>query len=232
MEEVDIRLVTNLKDILLSDSKKEKKELEAVIVGRPAFVTSLKMGNNVFADLPGTEAEVNDIQKLLRVKKWKTTLLKHREAQESTVKLVTSPKLLHLATHGFFVNPGSADFADIMLNSGIVLSGAGDKTALDGEDGILTAFEMMNMNLERTNLVVLSACETGLGKFYSGEGVYGLQRALRSAGAKSVIMSLWKVDDVATQQLMINFYRLWLNAPSDPRACVSQGTTGIEKIFS
>jgi CHAT domain-containing protein len=230
LEEVDIRPVTNLKDILVSASQ-GKQESDAVVVGRPAFVTTLVMGNNIFTDLPGTEVEVNDIQQLLNTKKWTTTLLKHRDAQESAVKSITSPKLLHLATHGFFVNVPSADYVDIMLNSGVALAGAGDGTALNEEDGILTAFEMMNMNLERTNLVVLSACETGLGKFYSGEGVYGLQRALRSAGAKAVIMSLWKVDDVATQQLMTTFYRLWLKDPKDPRGAFRTAQQELKKSF-
>lgn len=231
LDEVDIRMVTNLKDVLVSDEL-SGKAADAVIVGRPSFVTAPSVGDNVFSDLPGTEAEVIGIQNLLNTKKWKTTLLKHRDAQESTVKRVVSPKLLHLATHGFFLNPGNADFADIMLNSGVVLAGAGDRTAFDDEDGILTAFEMMNMNLEHTNLVVLSACETGLGKFYSGEGVYGLQRALRSAGAKAVIMSLWKVDDTATQHLMTNFYGYWLKDMNDPRAAFRKAQRELKKSLT
>ena len=95
-----------------------------------------------------------------------------------------------------------------MIRSGIALSGGDSLTQTD--EGLLTAFEVISLNLDSTNLVVLSACETGRGEITNGEGVYGLQRALHVAGVKNMVMSLWKVDDTATQKLMVEFYTRWI----------------------
>ena len=131
---------------------------------------------------------------------------------------------MHLATHGYFLEdePSTTTetsgryIANPMLRSGLIMAGAQTflKTGLPadvgGEDGILTAYEAMNLQLEETDVVVLSACETARGDVKNGEGVYGLQRAFKLGGAACVVMSLWSVDDEATQQLMVSFYRNFL----------------------
>ena len=103
-----------------------------------------------------------------------------------------------------------------MLRSGLFFDGvsrvlAGAPPAADLDDGILTAYEATGLNLQGTELVVLSACETGLGEVKNGEGVFGLRRALQEAGAEAVLMSLWAVPDRETQELMTLFYKHWLS---------------------
>lgn len=217
-----IQFVGNTRDVL--DVKASEtaalKPATAFLIGNPLYGK-----NGIIDQLPGTEAEVKNITKLLNTFKVKTTALFGDKATEAKVKQIVSPSILHIATHGYFL----ADLSQMETNKvlGIDISAAKENPLLrsgvllancdnvfdenfhpspNSENGILTAYEAMSLSLDKTDLVVLSACETGLGSVKQGEGVYGLQRAFLIAGAKSIVMSLWSVSDEATMQLMTLFY--------------------------
>jgi CHAT domain-containing protein/tetratricopeptide (TPR) repeat protein len=181
-------------------------------------------GNSLVTALPGTKEEVNKINNLYgeNAEFTPNTYLQN-DADEVQLKSVNNPKVLHIATHGFFLednettdNQEEGKYSENpLLKSGLIMAGANSfiSSSVNTEnqqDGILTAYEAMNLNLSNTELVVLSACETGLGELKNGEGVYGLRRAFHVAGADAIIMSLWSVDDEATQELMTAFYQNWI----------------------
>ncbi len=175
--------------------------------------------------LPGTGAEVAAIADLMNSKGWKTNLYTRNAALKVVVQQAESPVVVHLATHGFFlpdqqpkITKGdvaqnrSTVHEDPMLRSGLYFAGANRTLAgkPSPDNGILTAMEAGNLNLSGTELVVLSACNTGQGDVKAGEGVFGLRRALQEAGARAVIMSMWSVPDKETTELMQRFYAKWL----------------------
>lgn len=183
-----------------------------------------------FGALQGTAQEIAALGKIVPG----ATVITGAAASERALKAARPPVLLHVATHGFFLagddkaiagaralefdagtGPAAAEptegarlwltQAGPLLRSGLALAGANARIGRD--DGILTALEVASMDLRGTELVVLSACETGVGEVDAGEGVYGLRRALTIAGARAQVMSLWKVDDAATRDLMIDYYK-------------------------
>ena len=155
------------------------------------------------------------------------------KANEESFKALSGKEIntIHIATHGFFLsekkdikknaflNPTMSDNVgriDPMIRSGLLFAGANrvwtGKRGIDGvEDGILTAKEISALDFSKVQLIVLSACQSGLGDVEANEGVYGLQRAFKLAGAETLIMSLWEVDDAATRLLMKTFYEEYLN---------------------
>jgi CHAT domain-containing protein len=173
--------------------------------GKPGTIANqttrtLDLTKQSFPPLSGTRTETTTIATLLG-----TQAILGSDATETAIKQAKSPKILHIATHGFFQPTPKNDKTNPLLNSGLVF--AGFQVGKSGtDDGILTALEVSNLNLSDTKLVTLSACDTGLGTISNGEGIYGLRRALTIAGAESQTISLWKVSDDATKDLMVNYY--------------------------
>jgi CHAT domain-containing protein/tetratricopeptide (TPR) repeat protein len=191
-----------------------------------------------FMYLDGTLSEVENIRKLAEHNRITSVVISGKEATEASIKNLngkSGPDVIHIATHGFFFPDirmnynksglkasGKSNIAGFrssdnpLMRSGLAFAGAnhywsGEKTPSRLDDGILTAYEVSDMYLPATQLVVLSACETGLGEIRGSEGVFGLQRSFRIAGAKNILMSLWQIPDYQTTELMGEFYRRWIS---------------------
>lgn len=249
LEYLDVKRIISARSLINKPTDNSNKNLTATLIGNPEFelVEALHgIDNNILAStevsylrdyastkqigyLPGTEKEILSLENILKKEGYSVDLFSANKATEGNLKAIKSPKILHLATHGYFLRiEEEADFknslmgmqssylqSNVYLKSGLLLTGAqntlnGDRSAVETDNGVFTAFEAKNLDLKNTELVVLSACETGIGDNLIGEGVYGLQRAFMIAGAKGVIMSLWQVDDNTTQKLMQLFYTNWI----------------------
>ena len=154
-----------------------------------------------FPRLAGTSGEAKRILAVLP----RATLRAGADATETALKSLRAPRILHFATHGFFLQDENAAPDNPLLRSGLALAGA-NRSRKTGDDGILTALEAANLDLWGTKLVTLSACDTAIGVVRNGEGVYGLRRAFFLAGAESLVMSLWPVSDLITRDLMAGYY--------------------------
>ena len=236
VENYSLTYLTSGRDLLRLQVKTDSKQ-GPVVIANPQFdqVSGVQpapsgefAGRSVdltrvqFGPLKGTSEEAKALATILPNVK----VLTEGEATEGALKRLTGPSILHVATHGFFLpdQPQETGTAvrgldlgvkttavmrkeNPFIRSGLALAGANRRDGKDGEDGILTALEASGLDLWGTKLVVLSACETGLGEVKNGEGVYGLRRALVLAGSESQVISLWQVSDEATRDLMVAFYK-------------------------
>lgn len=243
IETYTITYLTSGRDLLRLQAQTGRRPGPAVVFANPTFdqaittagqpppaagskrgIRAVNFAQLRWPALKGTAEEAAALKALLPGAR----VLTERDATEAALKQVSAPRILHVATHGFFLPEQSADVGtvantrrglsfdsraavsrsdNVLLRSGLVLAGANKLQSGGGEDGVFTALEAAGLDLWGTQLVVLSACETGVGSVSNGEGVYGLRRALVLAGAESQVMSLWKVDDAATRDLMVAYYK-------------------------
>lgn len=236
LDHFQIHQYINLSRLLSVDEKNNKSNNNYLLVGGVDYKNPKLPSKNIntaWQYLEGASIEVQKINKIIQKAKAKPLLLQNTLASEAFIKGLLnkkgSPKCIHFATHGFFFpkptndtllqihskNSIYANSEDPMVRSGLILANANDAwtgnlTDENKEDGILTAKEVTDLYLDNTELVVLSACQTGLGDIISGEGIYGLQRAFKIAGASKLLLSLWPVDDITTNDLMTAFYKNWL----------------------
>ena len=218
-------------DMGLMERDKMTKEMKVAKTIRGGL--SKDVLNISFDRLPETKQEADAIEKILKnKKKLKVKNYQNTKAIEEMIFSAETPKILHLATHGYFLNDeelkGSSETRGVkiklkddfmvkaeainienpMLRSGIVFSGVNASLKAGRDEGMMSAEKILGLNLKGTDLVVLSACETGVGDVKNGEGVFGLKRAFILSGAKTLVMSLWSVPSAETTELMTDFYTL------------------------
>jgi CHAT domain-containing protein len=207
-------------ETVIAQARHGNKEFARAVAARRSITVGDNLSNMYFAPLAGTAREASAIQSLFP----EARLLTGEQATKAALKAIHAPSILHVATHGFFLEDATGQKAPSnssgtraseesnrvespLLRAGLALAGANlTKRDNQGDDGILTALEASNLNLWGTRLVTLSACDTGVGEVKSGEGVYGLRRAFFLAGTESLVMSLWPVSDSVTRELMTQYY--------------------------
>lgn len=207
----------SLKTILdIKHLNQKSKVTSASLIGNPDFGN-----NNLISPLPATLLEVEAIKNLLANNQVSVSQYTGQKATALAVRSIADTDIIHIATHGFFIpdtqmqnaswNLLNKSYEGPLFRSGLMFAGAAEAYESGQFEplnkNVLSAYEAISLNLENTKLVVLSACETGSGEVVNGEGIYGLQRSFQVAGAEATVMSLWKVDDQATQELMVELYR-------------------------
>jgi CHAT domain-containing protein len=238
-ERYEITYLTSGRDLLRIAVSESAPSSNAVIVADPDFGQRIRVAQAdpqnttvpqerseeldrsglIFRSLPGAALEAEAIRQLLQSEE--AHVFTGAKASEANLKRLHGPRILHLATHGFFLSdqelrkatsplspyPGDVIVENPLLRSGLALAGANQRRSGLSDDGILTALEASRLDLRGTELVVLSACETGVGEVSTGSGITGLRRGLLLAGAQTQVSSLWKVADLPTKELMTSFYR-------------------------
>lgn len=233
-------------DLLIANKKENEFSLERGLDNE--LLDEIKSGVKI-GRLDGTQKEIETINTILKDSKSSVELFTKSTGSEDNLKNIQSPDILHIATHGYFLTNNDTSKTkqsianliddnyknDSYLKSGLLLAGAQNtlngKQPENSNNGILTAEEAKSLNLKDTELVVLSACETGLGDNLVGEGVIGLQRAFMIAGARSVIMSLWSVSDEKTQELMTLFYTNWIKNNMSKEEALYQAKIEMKKLY-
>jgi CHAT domain-containing protein len=215
IESKDIRYIPNAREMIRLQSQTEQKPNPNMVLfanpnyNAPATGEYIELNasrklrlKKSFSPLPGTKAEAEVIQKILAGGNIITYL--KNQATEANLYNVHKPTILHIATHGFFIRGGSPN---PMLNSAIALAGANYALTLGKDEGVVSALKLSGLDLEGTELVVLSACETGVMEADSTDSISGLSKAFIQAGARDIIVSLWAVSDMGTKELMRLFYQ-------------------------
>ena len=219
----------------------QQYDLSSLMITRGGDVVR---GNSAFDELPGSRKEVERIIEIFNNSKFKVTpYMGMNGTEESFLSMHgNSPQILHLATHGFYYTPSQANeidylkgYSDAMSLSGLIMSGGnaawqGRKLPEGVLEGILTANDIARLDLRNTDLVVLSACQSGQGEATS-EGLYGLQRAFKKAGVGTMIMSLWSVSDKVASEYMIKFYEALVASDWDKYKAFEQAKSYIRQQY-
>jgi CHAT domain-containing protein len=241
---IQVALFGGLEYTEMASKEKETETTTAMNEEEAELNTFASRGS--WGSLPYTMREVETIGSILEETQINYTLLSgDAGTEESFLKLVKENKnldVLHFATHGYFFERDTTSLNLFMrspnplFRSGLILSNA-NQAWVEGhfeeeqEDGVLTAYEIAQLDLRGTELVVLSACETGLGDISNSEGVYGLQRAFKLAGVDYIIMTLWRVPDKQSKIMMEKFYTNWLEEGQEIPLAFRNAQTEMRELF-
>jgi CHAT domain-containing protein len=213
LEKYNISTLASTADILKSSPIDTQKTI--VIFANPEYDAG------ELEALPGTVKEAEEINRSFTEEHWTVEKFLGSEASENNLKRIHHPNILHIATHGKFSAQKDTDperIENSLLGSVLYFADANKALEDPSQEGILTALEAMDLDLEGTDLVTLSACESGKGIIEPGEGAFGLARAFRTAGARNILMSLWQVPDKETKELMSLFYQNLLSKQTKSEA--------------